>query len=455
MTSVRFANWRALVFAVRGGWLAEERMEHDEIAASWLDHRTKGMPGGMPRLRLNAIGQQGWNVLREDLPLPLAVLKQSALAHNGRWMRDFLGKSGAVIAPHGKTTMSPQLFGRQIEDGAWAITLATVNQVQIARDFGFSRIVLANQLVGRQATRYVLEELRRDPRFEFFCLVDSEAGVAQLGAAARAADVGRPLRVLLEGGYAGGRTGCRSKEEAMRVARAVKSASPYLALRGVEGFEGMLHGADPAQSAALVTDFLDFLVSLAVECERDGLFAEGEIILTAGGSSYYDIVVHRFANAGLHAPTRVVTRSGCYLTHDSIMYRAAFNELLARSPDAAAAEPGLRPALEVWAYVQSRPEPSKIVLTMGKRDVSWDDPPVALKWFRPGAAAPEAMPAGHFVTALNDQHCHMTVPADSPLAVCDMVAFGISHPCLTFDKWQVICLVDDDYNVTSAIRTYF
>jgi D-serine dehydratase len=107
----------------------EAHMRYEDTEASWLDHRTKGMPGGMAPMPLDAIGTQGWNVLREDLPLPLAVLKESALAHNGRWMRDFLGRSGAVIAPHGKTTMSPQLFGRQLDDGAWAITLATVNQV--------------------------------------------------------------------------------------------------------------------------------------------------------------------------------------------------------------------------------------------------------------------------------------------------------------------------------------
>jgi D-serine dehydratase len=430
-------------------------MGHDEILASRVDHRTKGMPGGIEPFRLDAIGKQDWNVLREDLPLPLVILKESAVAHNGRWMRDFLARSGAVIAPHGKTTMSPQLFDRQIEDGAWAITLATTNQIQIARDFGFSRIILANQLIGRQAIRYVLGELRRDPQFDFYCLVDSEVGVTQLSTAARLADVGRPLQVLLEGGLAGGRTGCRSQEEGMRVARAVKAANPYLALRGVEGFEGIARRASPRETEACVADFLDFLVALAVQCERDGLFAEGEIILSAGGSRYYDIVVERFGRAVLRRPSRIVTRSGCYLTHDSILYRKAFDELLARSPDAAAAGPGLLPALEVWAYVQSRPEPFKVFLTMGKRDVSSDDPPIALKWFRPGGAAPKTMPAGHLVTNLNDQHCHMTVPADSPLAVGDMVAFGISHPCLTFDKWQVICVVDDDYNVTSAIKTFF
>ncbi|MGH2344854.1 MAG: amino acid deaminase, partial [Chloroflexota bacterium] len=392
-------------------------MRYEDTDATWLDHRTKGMPGGMAPMRLDAIGAQGWNLLREDLPLPLAVLKESALAHNGRWMRDFLTRSGAVIAPHGKTTMSPDLFGRQLDDGAWAITLATVNQVQVARDFGFSRIILANQLIGRQALRYVLDELRRDPQFEFFCLVDSSAGVAQIGDAVRGANIGRPLQVLLEGGFAGGRTGCRTEEDGLRVARAVKAASPYLALRGVEGFEGMLHRDDPTESEAAVSMFLNFLVSLARQCERDALFAEGEIILSAGGSRYYDMVVQRFGRAGLRTPVRVVTRSGCYLAHDSIMYHEAFQELLARSPDAALARPGLRPALEVWAYVQSRPEPSKVVLTMGKRDISWDDPPVALKWFRPGDTEPNGMGGGHIVTNLNDQHCHMAVPSDSPLAV--------------------------------------
>ena len=85
-----------------------------------------------------------------------------------------------------------------------------------------------------------------------------------------------------------------------------------------------------------------------------------------------------------------------------------------------------------------------------------------LKWFRPspggaqsGANAVRAVPAGHVVTGLNDQHCHMSVPADSPLTVGDMVGFGISHPCTTFDKWQIVPLVDDDYTVVSAIKTFF
>ena len=149
-----------------------------------------------------------------------------------------------------------------------------------------------------------------------------------------------------------------------------------------------------------------------------------------------------------------MTRSGCYLTHDSARYRRAFADIVARTPEAAAGG-GLIPALEVWAYVQSRPEAGKVLLTMGARDTASDDRPVPQTWFRPGMNAPAAVGPGHIVTGMNDQHTHMTVPADSPLAYGDMVSFGVSHPCLTFDKWQVIMVVDDAYNVTSAIRTFF
>ena len=429
-------------------------MNLEAIGAMLLDHRTKGIPGGTAPFRLDAIAAKAWNILREDMNFPIAVLKDSALTHNSRWMRDFLARSNAMIAPHGKTSMAPQLFARQFDDGAWAITLATPQQVQVARDFGIARIVMANQLVGRQAIRYVLDEMKRDPGFDFYCLVDSEAGVKALADAARAAQVGRPLQVFLEGGSPGGRTGVRDRATGMRVARAVKAAAPFLALRGVEGFEGLFGGATRGEVEAQVRKFLDLLVDLAKDCEKEDLFAPGEIILTAGGSAFYDMVLARFNHAGLQRPTKVLIRSGCYLSQDSSRYRNAFADIVERTPDAAQGG-GLISAIEVWAYVQSRPEPGKVLLTMGARDTQSDTMPIPQTWYRQGMAAPAPIAAGHVCTGMNDQHTHMTVPVDSPLAVGDLVSCGVSHPCLTFDKWQILYVVDDAYNVISAVRTFF
>ena len=422
-----------------------------------LDGTQKGMPGGVVPFPIDEIGAKGWNVLAEDLPLPLAILKQSAMDHNSAWMQRFLALSGAVLAPHGKTPMSPELFHRQLRDGAWAITLGNISQVQVARQFGIDRIVLANQLVGRQAIGYIMDELRREADFDFYCLIDSVENARTLATAARQAGLDRPLKLLLEGGVRGRRTGCRTRDEAMAVAREVKSHASHLALVGVEGFEGVISGPTQAQTEAEITAFIEFLGAIAGACIEEDLFTEGPVILSAGGSAYYDIVTRVFSGMNLARETLVVVRSGCYLTHDSILYRKFVESLIERSAEARDIGEPPRAAMEVWAYVQSRPEPGRIILTMGKRDASYDSGLAkALSWFRPGEhKAPQAIGEGYMSVEVNDQHLFMDVPADAPLQVGDMVAFGISHPCLTFDKWRVIPVVDDAYNVVSAIRTYF
>jgi D-serine dehydratase len=425
---------------------------------NWVtDGRTKGMPADAGPLRLADIGKQHWSVLGDTLPLPLAVVRRSALAGNSQWMRAYLGVSGASIAPHGKTTMAPQLFQMQLDDGAWAITVASVQQLRVCREFGVQRVLLANQLIGATEMRYVLGDLRRDPDFEFLCFVDSVENVAALAAAARSSGLPRPIEVLLEVGFSGGRTGCRTREDAIAVASAVKVAAPHLALRGVAGFEGLLSGSSPAEAENAVRAFLAFVAEVAEATQAGGYFANtGEIILTAGGSGYFDIVTDTFAKVRLGRATRTVIRSGCYLTHDGHMYRDLFGELRRRHPDLAALGAGLVPALQVWARVQSRPEAAKAIVAVGKRDISYDvHLPTPVLWHRKGMAQPAAMPAGHAVTGLNDQHCHLSLPSDSPLTIGDLIAFDISHPCTTFDKWQLVHVVDDALNVVGALRTYF
>jgi D-serine dehydratase len=126
-------------------------MNLDELLSTPVAPTEKGWPAVAGALPLGDVGRQGWNLLREDLPLPVALLKASGLVHNGRWMRSFLEHFDVRLCPHGKTTMAPQLFARQLGDGAWGITVATVQQLMVCRRFGVPRVLLANQLIGRQA----------------------------------------------------------------------------------------------------------------------------------------------------------------------------------------------------------------------------------------------------------------------------------------------------------------
>lgn len=416
----------------------------------------KGVPHGIADLPLASIGSLGWNILRNDLPFPIALLRQSALRHNSDWMRRFLALSGARLAPHGKTTMSPQLFQRQLDDGAWGITLATVTQVQVARHFGIQRILLANELLGDAAIAAIASELSRDPDFDFYCLVDSVAGVTALEQELQRAGATRGLQVLVEVGIPGKRCGCRDTESALEVARAVQRAEPGLRLRGIEGFEGVISSPDPEQARRDVDAFLDRLLRTAERCLQEKLFAEGPILLSAGGTQYFDLVARALCSIDLTGRAQVLIRSGCYLTHDSLVCERLHRQLLERCPDARELGEGLRPALEVWSIVLSRPEPTRVVLSMGKRDCSFDaELPVPFLWFRhPGHPAPVAL-NDHRIAMLHDQHAMLDVPANSPLAVGDLVACGISHPCTTFDRWQFLPIVDDAYQVVEGIRTFF
>lgn len=424
------------------------RLSLAEIENQHLDGTIKGVPPGAS-LQLGEIGRQGWNLLAGDMPMPLAVIRQSVLAANSAWMAAFTAANDLLIAPHGKTTMAPQLFDLQIADGAWAITVATVQQLAVCRRFGVGRVILANQPVGRQEIAACFDALK-EPGFELYCLADSLAGVGLLAEAAARHRNANPLRILVEIGFMGGRTGARSREEALAVARAV-AASPGLRLAGFECFEGLLSDTNAADR------LLDEVVATAAMADAEGLLGPEPMVLSAGGTSLFDRAGERFNAASFARPVLKLLRSGCYLTHDSTTYTASFRRI-AMETSLVLPPGGLEPALEVWAYVQSRPERGRSLLTVGKRDISYDSGlPVPLRWYRPGGAMarPEPMPAGHVVLALNDQHCHLGTPEESPLRVGDMVAFGIGHPCTTFDKWGLLMLVDDAYRVTGAIRTFF
>jgi D-serine dehydratase len=125
------------------------------------------------------------------------------------------------------------LFGAQLANGAWGMTLATAAQVQVAYRFGVRRVLLANQLIATSDIRAMVALMKDDPHFEFYALADSEAGVRRLSQAVLAARLERPLPLLVELGLAGKRAGCRTPEQALALARAIKLA-PGLQLAGIE-----------------------------------------------------------------------------------------------------------------------------------------------------------------------------------------------------------------------------
>ena len=397
-------------------------------------------------------GTLHWNLLKEELNLPTAVLYDERVNHNLNWMQNFVAEYGAKLAPHGKTTMAPKLFAKQLAGGAWGITLATSHQTQAAYQHGVRRVLMANQLVGKQ-NMTVISGLLQDPSFTFFCLVDSADNVDQLGRFFAAQK--QTLNVLLELGVDGGRTGVRDAQQQDAVLQAIARWPDSIVLAGVEVYEGVL------KEEADIRAFLQRAVQCATTLAQQGCFArraaDNPVVLSGAGSAWYDVVAEEFSKADIGLPLDVVLRPGCYLTHDVGVYRAAQAQIQTRNPIARKMRGELLPALQLWAYVQSIPEPGKAIVALGKRDAAFDAGlPLPAKLFRPGRdSVPAAVPSHWEVTGMMDQHAYLHIADGDDIRVGDMIGFDISHPCLTFDKWRHLPVLNAQYDVIDVVQTFF
>ncbi|MDZ4729316.1 MAG: alanine racemase [Xanthomonadales bacterium] len=433
-------------------------MNLNELQDLRFDATTKGMPNaGIEGVSLRELRSMQWNLLAGDLPAPVALLNQRQMSLNSKWMRHFIEQQGVKLCPHGKTTMAPQLFGLQLDDGAWGITVASVQQMLVCRRFGVDRILMANQLVGTQEMKSVFDELNKDPSFSFCCLVDSIENVLQLAAKARELPLKRPLPVLLEMGVMGGRTGCRDFDEAMKVAECVGKCAPFLTLAGIEGFEGVIEDADPERANQLVKQFILHLLDVFEHIRAQGMFDSNKPVISLGGSIYFDLVATHPNVQLLRDKCDVVLRSGCYLTHDSKMLCNNFDLIRKRTHDIADLGQPPKSALQVWGRVQSLPEPLLAIVNIGKRDISYDvDLPVAEMWYQTGTHTMPVNISQRFeVTEINDQHLFLRIPPGTQLKIGDLLGFGVSHPCTTFDKWKLLLVVNDLYDVVDGVLTFF
>ena len=393
------------------------------------------------------------SIFDPDVPYPVAVMFESAIDHNSKTVMAYCSRRGVSLAPHGKTTMSPALFRRQLHDGAWAITAATVWQASAMRASGVERVLIANQVVVPGEIEWLARA--GEQGFESYCYVDSLTGVEILEETLRRVQPSRPFPVLLELGIAGGRTGVRSVAEGMAIAQAV-AASTHLALTGTAGFEGILGpvGGTRRPRCRRGVPRRDRRTHSCDRRRASWFEPAPEVIVTAGGSAYFDFVVDHLSRVDIDLPyASLVIRPGCYMSHDDgTLHSASPMGTVPRT----AHDERLVAAIEVWGVVLSRPEPTRVIVGIGKRDASSDGQlPILKKVRRRGTGRVETVDPMTPSVDINDQHTYLDVDADESLAVGDLVGFGISHPCTTYDKWRAIPIVDDDYVVTEIAETLF
>ncbi|MFE6616289.1 amino acid deaminase [Amycolatopsis sp. NPDC057786] len=415
-----------------------------------VDWRFRSVAPSLSGLTIGEAAARGAKLFDDGFLGPFVVLDEEAVEHNLRTMAEWCAERGVALAPHGKTTMAPQLFERQLQHGSWGITCANAGHLRIYRAFGVSRILLANQLLDPSGLKWLAAELDADEDFEFVCWVDSVRGVELMTEALRGAR--RKVDVLVELGAEGGRTGVRDTETALAVAEAAH-ASPALRLRGSGGYEGALSHHTDEKSLQLISSYVDGLRELVFTFHAKGLLDDaGQIIVTGGGSAYFDRVADELTKDWGGLDVLPILRSGAYVTHDDGFYRVI--SPLGEHPRIGGVA-SFRSALRAWAQVTSKPTDELALLTIGKRDASFDEGMPEPRLIRKGDGPPSAL-EGHSIQKMNDQHAFLTLPPSSPVEVGDWIALGLSHPCTVFDKWPLIPVVGPDgETVLDFVRTHF
>lgn len=394
---------------------------------------------------------EGTDVFAGAIASPIAVIRQAELDGNIAAMQQWCADQDVELAPHGKTTLTPALFRRQLEAGAWGLTVASPAQARIAIAAGAQRVIIANEVTDPAGIRWLAGVVTDRPEVRVCCYVDSLDGVALLDAilAPHLQDGGR-LDVLVELGTAGGRTGLRDDDQAAQVARAVVE-SPHLRLAGVAGYEGVVGGQADDAGVSAVRDFCERLARFANALATAGdVEADGDrpMIVTAGGSVFFDEVVWALRGVEYVVPSVVVLRSGCYVVHDHGMYQRL-------TPAARSGEgPSLEGALQVWGRVLSAPEPGRVVVDVGRRDISFDAGLPVVLGCKPRVGG-DSRPLAATVVALNDQHAFVDLADGAEVGVGEWVCFGVSHPCTTFDKWSELLVVDAEDRLLTRWETSF
>jgi D-serine dehydratase len=305
-------------------------------------------------------------------------------------------------------------------------------------------------MVTEYDARYLAQQIAEHPDAEIYVIVDSKTGIDVLASAMKAAKCARPQRVLLDFGMRAGRTGVRTVNDVLALAKLVMASRPYLELAGIHGYEGIAAGDTREARLAAADAYLEELQK-AARASRE-LCQTETFLVSAGGSQYFDRVID-WLGPDILAGCQLVLRTGGYVTHDS----SFFDKSSPFGSQSWRQLPGehLIPAIEIWSVILSIPEPGLAILGMGGRDMPTDiELPVPLLHSRKGAVATKINPLSRIVRS-NDQHAYMNFPPNENLVVGDFVGSGISHPCTAFDKWRSIFVVDDEYRVIDIFRTYF
>jgi 3-hydroxy-D-aspartate aldolase len=229
-------------------------------------------------LHRHLIGQQG---SRNALNTPVLVLDRGALERNVAAMAAFARARGIALRPHAKTHKCVEIARLQLEAGAVGVCCAKLGEAEALADGGVEAVLITSPIVTPQAIERLIALHGRiaDVRV----VADHPDNVDALAAAA---NVAKPLPVLVDIDPGIRRTGAASPEAATALAQRI-ARHPSLRFAGVQFYCGVQQHIEAyADRRAAIEDRTAYLGSALDALREAGLAPE---TVTGGGTGTHQI----------------------------------------------------------------------------------------------------------------------------------------------------------------------
>jgi D-serine deaminase-like pyridoxal phosphate-dependent protein len=337
-----------------------------------------------------------------DVPTPALIVDVAALDRNIARMAAFFAAGPCRLRPHFKAHKTPEIARRQLVAGSCVgLTCATVSEAEVAAEL-CDDLLIANEIVSPDKCARVAALARE---IAVTVAIDSIAGIEALAVASSAAGV--TIGALVDVNVGQGRCGVEPGDAAVTLAkRAV--ATPGLTLRGVMGYEGHLQPLrDRSEREARARAAMHDLVGTARRIRDEGLPCE---VVSSGGTGTYDI------SGRVDGVTEVQAGSYALMDTDYSSVGVPFEQ-----------------AFFVLGTIVSRPSSERCVADCGHKSMTKDHGHPSVKGI-----------AGATVTALNDEHAVIAVPASCTLSIGDRVQLMPSHTDPTVNLHDVFYAVEGE-----------
>ena len=431
-----------------------------EIEETKINSKIKGIPF-LKSKSVKKIKLEKLNIIKENIQFPILSIDKLQLIKNIRIMKNFAVKNNLGLAPHCKTFMSPQLINNHLKK-TWGLTISNNQQLSTIINLNVKNIIYGNLIVNEANLIQYLDIVKKYRKLTniYYC-IDSVFGLNLLTKVVTKKKYKFKIRILIELGTKNGRCGIRNFKSFKKITNSLNNIPKNILVSGLFFYEGAIKNSSLSKVSKKIKDLLEFTFKCHEELVYQNLYKEKIKLISGGGSEYFDLVTKYYNKFNTKNDTKLILRPGSFIAYGHGYYEKKINNLKKRNIIKSVSDKNkffFKPSLLLWSHVLSINDNGIAIVNFGKRDVSFDlGNPIPINVYRNNKKYRnnETKPNNLNVFKLNDQHAFLKYNNKIKLNIGDLISFGISHPCITLDKWKYVFLINSKFEVIDVYQTFF